>query len=186
MDRFVSIPYDALTALLKASGSTLTPDQYLATFITVDPYRKFRGRATAAVWSKYFLLAAAALSIGLTCIPSNFGVEGVLVSVSLSVLTYFEYRVHAAFVERKPEAATLGFRNQSAFAAFILIYCLYHAFAPVQIPTEYREYVDPDLMGSIRVFTQAFYLLVGVVGGASQFGLACYYRSARILTETKV
>jgi hypothetical protein len=93
--------------------------------------------------------------------------------------------VHRYFSDCNREAPSLGFRNQSAFAAAILIYGLYHAFFPsqIQIPTEYREVMDPSTTGMIQAFERVFYLIIGVVGGVSQFGLAWYYRSAQIRTN---
>jgi len=98
----------------------------------------------------------------------------------LAVITFFEFRVHRAFRECRPEAPSLGFRNQCGFAVFILIYCLYHAFAPLEIPEHYREYAVPDLGSLPRILVMVTYLTIGIVGGLSQFGLAWYYRSARI------
>ncbi len=182
MDRLVSIPREALAALLKASGSPLTLEAYLNSLREFDGYEKYASRQTAATWSKYFIQIAAIVSGLAICIPANFGFEGVLVTVILAGITFFEFRVYRAFRDRKPEAPTLGFRNQSAFATFILIYCLYHAFAPmqIQVPGELREYMDPDIGPLIRTVTIATYLIIGVVGGISQFGLAWYYWAARV------
>jgi len=191
MDRLVSIPRESLAQLLQAADSPLTPEEYLASLSNLppvpeagpDPFRKYRSRAVAAAFSKYFLLIAAIISTGLTCTPIGFGIEGIIVSVSLIALTYFEYRVHSGFRDHQPEAPLLGFRNQSAFALFILIYCLYHAFAPVQIPADYREAMEPDMTGTIQLVVMVSYLAIAIVGGLSQFGLACYYRAARIKTQ---
>ena len=180
MDRFVSVPREALAELLKASGSPLTPEQYLAALPEFGEFKKYAGRAKAAIWSKNILLIAAILSVGFTCLPFGFGFESVLVSVILVVLTYFEYRVYYGFRDRNPEAPMLGFRNQSAFAAFILIYGLYHAFMPMEIPAGYREVMDPDLTSIVQGLTKVAYLAIGIIGGLSQFGYAWYYRAARV------
>jgi len=190
MNRLVTIPREALAQLLEAAGSPLTPEEYLASLpeagpIPVpgpDPFRKYRSRAVAAVISKYCLLVAAIISGGLTCTSLGFGFEGILVSVILIAITYFEYQVHYAFRDHKPEAPALGFRNQSAFALFIIVYCLYHAFVPSQVTADMRMYMEPDLSGTMQFITLIAYLVIAIVGGLSQFGLACYYRAARIKT----
>ena len=86
-----------------------------------------------------------------------------------------------------PAAPSLGFRNQAAFAAAILLYGLYHAVVPtpVAIPADYREMMDPSLTGMIRPLEQLFYLVIGIVGGISQFGLAWYYRLAHIAPKAQ-
>jgi len=180
MDRFVSIPREALAALLKASGSSLTPEDYMASLSEIDEYKKYPSRTTVATWSKYFLLMALILSGFWTCTPFGFCFESVLVTAILAVITFFEFRVQRAFRDHQPEAPTLGFRNQTAFAAFIVIYCLYHAFAPLQVPAQYREAMDPDMSQVFRLITIGTYFTIAVVGGVSQFCLAWYYRSARI------
>jgi len=179
MDNF-SIPREALAALLRASGSSLTPEAYVASLSNDDDaYKKYGARVVVAAWSKYFLLAALILSGLWTVMPFGFCFESVLITVILAALTFYEFRVHRAFRDRQPEAPTLGFRNQTAFAAFILIYCLYHAFAPSQVPAQLREAMDPDISQMLRFVTLATYLTIGIVGGVSQFGLAWYYRAAQ-------
>jgi len=181
MDRFVSIPREALAALLKTAGSPLTPEQFVATLSQADDFRKYPGRASVSIVSKYMMLVAVILSAIWTCLPFGFSIEGVLVTLILAVITYFEFRVHAAFRDRDPVAPTLGYRNQLGFVALIVVYCFYHAFAPMQVPAGYREIMgDPDTTRLIRFVTIGTYLTIGVVGGISQFCLAWYYRSARI------
>jgi len=43
--------------------------------------------------------------------------------------------------------------------------------------------MDPSTTSTIQAFERVFYLIVGIVGGVSQFGLAWYYRSAQIRNE---
>ncbi len=94
--------------------------------------------------------------------------------------------MHRYFRDHNPAAPTLGFRNQSAFAAAILIYGLYHALQRfhLEVPREYNDVMDPATMDMIRLMGRFFYLVVGVVGGVSQFALAWYYRTARLPTPT--
>jgi len=87
--------------------------------------------------------------------------------------------VHRYFLENNPQAPSLGFRNQSAFAAAILIYCLYHAVVPVSIPSDYSSVMDPSMLVLMQSFERVFYLIIAIVAGGSQFGLAWYYRSAQ-------
>jgi len=185
MDRLVSIPREALAALLKTAGSPLTPEQYVATLSQADDFRKYPGRTSISAVSKYMILVAAILSAIWTCLPFGFGFESVLITLILAVITYFEFRVHAAFRDRDPAAPTLGYRNQLGFVALIVVYCLYHAFAPLQVPSGYREIMgDPDTSRLIRILTIGTYLTIGIVGGVSQLCLAWYYRSARIRART--
>ena len=81
-----------------------------------------------------------------------------------------------------PKRLHLAFRNQSIFAAAILVYCLYHAFAPVPIShddmtmLEENNLIDPN---SLKSLVRTMYLLVGITAGGSQFWLAWYYRGAQ-------
>jgi hypothetical protein len=179
MNPFFSIPREALAELLKNSGSPLTPEQYAASLPQVDIFKKYAARARVSAWSKTILLVAAVLA-GL-CLPFGFDLEGVIIVAGLAAVTFFEHRVNRYFREGNPEAPNLGFRNQSCFAAAILIYGLFHAFVPsqIQIPTEYREVMDPNTTAMIQAFEKVFYLIIGFVGGISQFGLAWYYRRAQ-------
>jgi hypothetical protein len=181
MNPFVSIPRQALAELLRASGSPLTPEQYLASLSEVNAYKKYPGRAKAAAVSKYFLLIVAVLAV--LCLPFlGFDFENLIIVAGLVTVTFFEYRVHRYFRENNPQAPNLGFRNQACFAAGILIYCLYHALVPtqIQVPAEYREVMDPSTTGMIQAFERLFYLIVAVIAGGSQFGLAWYYRNAQV------
>ena len=182
MDPLVSIPREALAQLLQAAGSPLTPEQYLASLPETGEFKKYGSRTKAAGWSKSILLIAAIVSGLWTCLPLGFGIESVVVTVILAAITFFEFRVYRTFHDRDVHAPSLGFRNQTAFAAFILLYGLYHAFAPVDIPADYREMMDPDLTPMIHTISVVGYLTIGIVGGVSQFGLACFYRSARVPT----
>jgi hypothetical protein len=180
MNPFIPVPREALVELLRASGSSLTPEQYLASLPETGIYKKYPARARAAVWSKNILLVVAVLSVVL--LPFlGIDLENVIITVGLCVVTFFEYRVYRYFCENNPLAPDLGFRNQSAFAAAILIYGLFHAIVQthVEIPSEYREVMDPSMTVIIQGMERLFYLIVGLVGGVSQFGLAWYYRAAR-------
>jgi hypothetical protein len=180
MNPLISIPREALAELLRASGSPLTPEQYLASLPELGAAKKYPGRAKAAAWSRNILLVVAVLAG--VCLPFGFDLEDVIIVIGLATVTFFEYRVHRYFRDGNPEAPGLGFRNQSCFAAAILIYGLYHAFVAtqIQVPAEYREVMDPSTTAVIQGFERIFYLIVGIVGGISQFGLAWYYRSAQV------
>jgi hypothetical protein len=176
----VNIPREKLVELLQASGSTLTPEEYTAALPGTGAFAKFPGRARAAAWSKNILIFVLLLSVLITLF--DFGVENIVILIGLGAVTFFETRVHRYFWEDNIEAPTLGFRNQCCFAVGILIYGLYHALFPGQItseiPAELREYVDAPTMNSLVLLARGAYLVIGIVGGISQFGLACYYRSA--------
>ena len=51
MNPLISIPREALAELLRAAGSPLTPEQYLASLTEMDIYKKYPGRAWAAAVS---------------------------------------------------------------------------------------------------------------------------------------
>ena len=76
-----------------------------------------------------------------------------------------------------------AFRNQSCFAAGILLYGLYHAvYAPqlqTLMPQELLDYVDAANLEFMKATIKYGYLTVGILGGISQFGLAWYYRGAK-------
>jgi len=182
MNPLISLPREALAELLRASGSPLTPEQYVASLTEVAAYKKYPRRALAAAISKYCLLLVAILAV--VCLPLvGFDLEDLIIVAGLATVTFFEFRVHRYFRENNPQAPSLGFRNQSAFAAAILIYCLYHAFSTFQLPVqdmnliEENNLIDPS---ALKNLTRIFYLGIALVAGGSQFGLAWYYRGAQI------
>jgi hypothetical protein len=180
MNPYLSIPRDALAELLRASGSPFTPEQYLALLAPVSVNTKFTSRAWTAAISKYFLLVVAVL--GVLILPfGGFDLENLVIVAGLATVTFFEYRVHRYFSEGNPAAPSLGYRNQSCFAAAILIYCLYHAFAPLQIPHDEMALIEQNNLidaKTLRSLTQVFYLGIAIIAGGSQYGLAWYYRTA--------
>ncbi len=182
MSSLISIPREALAELLRASGSSLTPEQYVASLPANTTYKKYPGRAKVAAWSKNILVVIAVFAA--LILPFSFDLENVIIVAGLATVTFFEFRVYAYFSEGNPAAPGLGFRNQSIFAAAILIYGLYHASFPSQLelPSEYREVMDPSTTGLVQAMERFFYLLIGIVGGVSQFALAWYYRAAQVRT----
>ena len=183
MNRMITIPREALAELLRLTGSPLTPEQYVASLPAVDIVKKYASRARASAWSKNILVVVAVLSV--VWLPFNFDLEDLIITVGLCTVTFFEYRVNQYFREGHPNGPSLGFRNQSFFAAGILIYGLYHAIfsSHLQLPEEYREMVDASSLAIIQSTTRVVYLIVGIVGGVSQFGLAWYYRAAQASTS---
>ncbi len=179
MDPLISIPREALAELLRASGSTLTPEEYVASLSGPVVSKKFRSRAWAAAISKYCLLVIAVL--GVVTLPFlGFTLENLVIVAGLATVTYFEFRVHRYFREGNPAAPDLGFRNESCFAAAILIYCLYSAFAPLphdaMTMVEENNVIDAKTLQSLM---RTFYFSVAVIAGGSQFALALYYRTAK-------
>jgi hypothetical protein len=180
MSRLVSIPREALADLLKSAGSELTPEAYLASLPEFGEFRKYGSRTSAAALSKNILIVALIFSAIWTCLPIGFGFESVLITIILAAITYFEIQVYKAFLNRQPKAPLLGLRNQICFAVFILIYGLYHAFMPVELPANYREMMDPDMTPLIHLVSIATYLSIGIIGGISQLCLAWYYWAAKV------
>jgi hypothetical protein len=181
MNSMISLPREALAEWLKTSGSPLTPEQFVA---LLSPGRvanpKYPKRAWAAALSKPAMMLIMVLSVGFTLFSPD--IENIVISIGLVTVTFFEYRVHRYFKEGNPAAPSLGFRNQSGFAAGILVYCLYHAFAPLapEALNELREAsLDSSMTQMIPTIFRTFYLGVGILGGLSQFALAWYYRSAQ-------
>jgi hypothetical protein len=181
MKPFISVPRQALADLLHTSGSPLTPEQFVAALPDTGAYRKYPGRAWAAAFNKYFLLVVAVLSVVFLPIL-GFTLENIIIVAGLITVTSFEYRVHRYFRENDPRAPNLGFRNQSAFAAAILIYCLYHAFGPLQISTQDMTLIEQNNLidaSTLKSLTRVFYLSIAIIAGGSQFALAWYYRNAQ-------
>jgi hypothetical protein len=184
MNPYLFIPREALTELLRAAGSPLTPEQYLASLPQVTVNKKYASRATAAAVNKHCLLVVAIL--GVVLLPFlGFTIENLIIAVGLITVTFFEYRVHRYFREENPAAPSLGYRNQSCFAAAILVYCLYRAFAPAPISHDTMTLIEENNLidnNTLRSVTQIFYLSVAIVAGGSQYGLAWYYRTAATKT----
>jgi len=181
MNPLITIPRDALAELLRAAGSPLTPEQYMASLPDLGAYKKYPGRAWAAAISKYCLLVVAVAGVVLMPVL-GFDFENLIIEAGLITVTYFEFRVHQYFRENNPAAPSLGYRNQSCFAAAILIYCLYHAFFTSQLSAsdmtlvEENNLIDPN---SLKNMVRIFYFIIAIVAGGSQYGLAVYYRSAQ-------
>jgi hypothetical protein len=142
---------------------------------------KYRGRISAAWWSKTILAGAAVISV--LILPFSLDLETVVVVAGVLTVTFLEFRVHRYFLTGDPRGPDLGFRNQSGFAAGILLYGLYHAFhvTPLEslIPPEMIGYIDQPTLDFMKSMIKNAYLAVGILGGASQFGLAWYYRGAK-------
>jgi len=117
MNSMITIPREALAELLRSAGSPLTPEQYVASLPAVNIVKKYASRARASAWSKNVLIVVAVLSV--VCLPFNFDLEDLILTVGLCVVTFFECRVHRYFCEGHPNGPSLGFRNQSLFAAAI-------------------------------------------------------------------
>jgi hypothetical protein len=143
---------------------------------------KYRSRTSTAWWSKTILAVAAVISLLLVLV--DFDWADALVVVCVAAVTFFEFRVHRYFLTGDPRAPDLGFRNQSCFAVGILLYGLYHALyvPPIQslVPQELVEYLDAPTLDFMKSTMKYGYLTVGIIGGMSQFGLAWYYRSAKV------
>lgn len=178
MDPLITIPREALADLLRAAGSTLTPEEYAASLPTLAQFKKFPGRARMCAVNKSVMAVIAV--IGVVSIPFIFDLENVIVVIGICVATYFEYRTHRYFRENNPQAPILGFRNQTLFSAGIVLYCLYHAIVPYQvtIPADYREVMDPSMVAMMQSMERVSYFFIGVIAGGSQFALAWYYRTA--------
>ena len=181
MERSLSIPRQALADLLRSSGSALTPEAYLASLQQGAAFETYPSRATASWWSMCILACAAVLS--LVWIPLDFPLESFFIVGLIVLFTVIEYRVHRGFAELNPNAPVLGFRNQSGFALAILVYGLYHAFAPLpasmQTLIDSLNSIDSTMPPLIKTILRIGYLTLGVVGGASQFALAWFYLRAR-------
>jgi len=184
MPPYIAIPRDALVELLRAARSPLTPEQYVASLTPPEmgDYRKYPGRVVAAAINKYFLLVVAVFGVvGLPFVGFDF--ENIIIVAGLVTVTFFEYRVHRYFRESDPKAPGLGFRNQSCFAAAIVIYCLYHAFAAFQLPKDTMTLVEENNLidvNTLKTMVRIFYLSIAIIAGGSQFGLALYYRGAKV------
>ena len=138
---------------------------------------KYLGRIKAAWWSKTILAVAAVISV--VILPFGFDLESALVVAGVLTVTFFEFRVHHYFLTGDSRAPDLGFRNQSCFAAGILVYGLYHGIYPSPIPEEYKSLLDEQTLEMIQTTVKNGYLVIGIVGGLSQFWLAWYYRRAK-------
>src|SRR5271170_7656847 len=105
MNPLISIPREALAELLRAAGSPLTPEQYVASLPEINTYKKYPGRVKASAWSKNILVVVAVLA-GLS-LPFNFDFEDVIIVIGLATVTYFEFRVHRYFSEHDPKGPGL-------------------------------------------------------------------------------
>ena len=139
--------------------------------------RSYRGRISAAWWSKSVLAVAAVLSV--LILPFSFDWESAAIVAGILAVTFFEFRVYSHFLRGDARGPGLGFLNQSCFAVAILIYGLYHAAVPTPVPPELAGFLDEPTLQSIQQTIKYGYLAIGILGGLSQFGLACYYRIAK-------
>jgi hypothetical protein len=137
---------------------------------------KYRSRISAAWWSKSVLAVASVISVVL--LPFGFDWSDALIVAGVLTVTFFEFRVHRYFATGDPRGPSLGFRNQSCFAAGILLYGIMNAAQPPPVPTEYQNLLDAPTIDLIQDMIRKGYLVIGIAGGLSQFWLAWYYRSA--------
>jgi hypothetical protein len=142
---------------------------------------KYPARIKTAWWSKTILASAAVVSV--LILLCDFDWWGLLIVLGILTVTFFEFRVYRYFLTGDPRAPDLGFRNQGCFAAAIMIYGLYHAMHPEPIqsvlPQWYLDLINDQAEDYIQSTIRYGYLIVGGLGGLSQFWLAWYYRSAK-------
>jgi hypothetical protein len=142
---------------------------------------QYRARLSTAWWSKVILAGASLLS--LLILICDFDWWGALIVAGVVAVTFFEFRVYRYFATGDPRAPGLGFRNQACFAAAILMYGLYHALFPQPLqsvlPQWYLDFIGADSVDYLQGTIRDGYLVVGIVGGLSQFWLAWYYRGAK-------
>jgi len=185
MNPYITIPRESLAELLRNAGSPLTPEQYLASLQQVQqasPFRKYRSRAVAAAISKYSLLVVAVAGVFLVPFIGSY-VENGIVLAAIWAVTIVEFRVHRYFRENDPRAPALGYWNEALFSVVILTYCIYHAYRPPAMSKDMMMLVETNNLVSqdfIKGLWRTIYMILGVVVGGSQFGLACFYRSARL------
>jgi len=146
---------------------------------------KYRGRISAAWWSKTVLAIAAVLSV--IFLPFDFDWESALVVAGVLAVTFFEFRVHYYFLTGDPRAPDLGFRNQSCFAAGIMLYGFYLAFhlPQGQLLQQLYSMLDEPTAAIFQNTIKNGCLTAGTLGGLSQFGLAWYYRNAKVPPPTE-
>jgi hypothetical protein len=122
---------------------------------------------------------AVASVISVLLLPFGFDWSDALIVAGVLTVTYFEFRVHHYFFTGDPRGPSLGFRNQSCFAAGILLYGLYHAAYPPPVPPDVSGLLDEPTLDLFQMWIRNGYLAIGIAGGLSQFWLAWYYRSAK-------
>jgi hypothetical protein len=148
-----------------------------------DPFAR---RARAAYGSRFWLFLSAVVSWIIFVMGPD--VEGFIAGVLLTGMTVVEFRVHAFFLAGDERGPVYGWWNQCLFAALFAIYGWYHG-TYVTITPLLQHAVDAvlplygleesDVLPLVTTYVSLFYYLIGVVGMVCQFGLACYYRSAR-------
>jgi len=102
MNPYITIPREALVALLRSAGSPLTPEEYVASLPLPDAvlYRKYANRAWAAAVSKYFLLVVAVLAV--ISLPfMGFTIENIVITAGLVTVT----ATFASTIPRRPASA---------------------------------------------------------------------------------
>jgi hypothetical protein len=183
MNRFVTIPREQLEQLLRDAGNPQSVEEFLAqgsVQSAIESHDLYQKRATAAKWSRIWLLASALFSMGSFFVSPNL--EDGLSGIILMGMTVLEFKVHDWFLHSDPRGPLWGYRNQSLFALFFLVYGFYHVFVPTPLKEiegmRMEELGFGDLTGTIHKLEQLFYVIVGLVGAGGQYLLARYYRKA--------
>ena len=178
MSKLVRIPEAVLAALLREAGRPESVDAFLAAVEAHAgpvPTQKLLRRARAAYWSRFWLLLSAAFSwIGLA---AGWDLEDLIAGVLLTGMTVVEFKVYRLFLAGDPQGAVYGWWNQCVFALLFALYGSYHAVHPV-VPGYVQSLIDPNMMDMLLPLEQFSYAIIGLVGAAGQFALACYYRTA--------
>lgn len=185
MNPLISVPRQALGDLLRKSGSKYrTPEEWLASLKETKLYTLYPGRARAAAVSAYFLIAAAVISI--LCVFISFCFENVLLAIIITGIAWVEHFTLRGFRTWDKRAPIMGCYNQIVFASIIVLYGTYNAFltGPIQIPADYKDSIDPDMLGWVSSGEKLFYILVAVIGGGSQYLMAWYYYRAKSDNES--
>ena len=176
-----------MTIPVVPSGSPLTEADFLAVRVAEQQHRAIKRAARIAAFSAVSTLGFAAIGVLITIF--DFSLWSLIITVGLAVIGSVEFRGHQRLLRAEPAACRTLALNQLAFLALITVYCVAQMLtfsASADLPTEYRQLLDAQMMQNLPKLVCGFYALVIVGSLAFQGGLALYYHTRRRRVEAFV
>ena len=123
----------ATAAIVPPTTKTpLSREHYFELEAARPRFKKLRSAARVAAFNAWTLAILAVLSLPFAL----FSIEGMLMTVGLSVTSYIEFRGRRRLRQFRPSAATLLGWNQVGLLTLVLVYCLWQLWVGLSGPSQ--------------------------------------------------
>ncbi|KAA5542776.1 efflux RND transporter permease subunit [Roseiconus nitratireducens] len=162
----------------QAPDGPLTPEHYDELARAKDRIKPIRRAAGVAAFNGWTIAIIAALSLPFAVL----GWDGLLVSIGLFIVAYFEFRGRRQLLKFDPGGASLLGWNQVGFLSLIIVYCLWMLFggtSDIENHPELSQFLGTAGKELYRSLVITLYGSVIVLSLVFQGGNAIYYFTRR-------